>query len=144
MQAFLSAPAKRLKVPVDAGLRLDPAAAQTLPFFTSAAVDSNPRRSAVLVLGGLGPRSELGTHQRGKQPTEAYLLHEQDPARRRDPILAARKACPGARQRLAKALSVLPNLHNCGCNRTPTEGSLPKGKLLRQNLQMGCQTGAVR
>ena len=81
MQAFLSTPAKRLQVPMDAGLRSGPAAAQALPFFTTDAVDSNPWWSAVLVPGSLRPRSELGTPQRGKWLTEAYLLHEQDLAR---------------------------------------------------------------
>ncbi|XXG88388.1 hypothetical protein AAC387_Pa12g0602 [Persea americana] len=114
MHAFLSTPAKRLQVPMDTELRSGLAATQALSFFTTAAVDSNPWRSAVLIPRGLGPCSDLSTHQRGRRPTEAYLLYEQDPARCRNSILTARKACPRARQRLAKALPLLLNLHNRG------------------------------
>ncbi|XXG88270.1 hypothetical protein AAC387_Pa12g0503 [Persea americana] len=60
MQTFLSAFAERLQIPMDAGLRSSPAAAQSLSLFTTAAVYSNPWQSVVLVPGGLGPRSELG------------------------------------------------------------------------------------
>ncbi|KAJ8618285.1 hypothetical protein MRB53_014471 [Persea americana] len=56
MQTFLSTSTERLQVQVDAGLRQGPAAAQALPLFTTAAVDSNPRRSVVIVPGGLRSR----------------------------------------------------------------------------------------
>ncbi|XXG82406.1 hypothetical protein AAC387_Pa10g0364 [Persea americana] len=143
MRAFLSASAERLQVLVDARLRPSLAAAQALSLFTTVAVDSNPRRSAVLVPGGLESRSELGTHQRGKWPTEAYLLHEQNPPQRRYSVLVARETYPGACQCLPQTLPILLNIHDRGCYRTSTQDSLPKGKFLQQNLQMGCRTRAI-
>ncbi|XXG82375.1 hypothetical protein AAC387_Pa10g0338 [Persea americana] len=64
------------------------ATAKTISFFSTAAVNPDFGRSTVLVPVGLGPCSELGTHQRGQRPAKAHLLHEQNPAGRRDPVFA--------------------------------------------------------